>query len=302
LRRKAMSRRCGFVAVGLAIALLVVAGCGGKKAPVTGEIEPGKFVLEYAWEEGDEFEMTKVRKEVAKRTVMGSTTETRSDKTIVYDFDIESVGPEGFGIAFEYKDRIQTSDNPQATAPADFSDLIGKGAAFSLSRLGYVKDLTGFENLPEISVPGQELFLGAEQYMHEVQDLFYKLPETPVTTGNMWNASETFTETFPGGQISILVNHRYKLMQKTKKKGYDCVRIAASFTVKVTGEVEGGGMKFAIAMDGIGNDEVYFAYNEGMFVRVEGQWKMEGAATNAEMGITVPMENSYSTNVEVEFE
>ncbi len=44
-------------------AVFAVSGCGGKKAPVMGEIAPGKFVLVYSWEEGDEFEMTKVRKD-----------------------------------------------------------------------------------------------------------------------------------------------------------------------------------------------------------------------------------------------
>lgn len=289
------------VAVSIGIALVLV-GCGGKKAPIIGEVEPGTFVLEYAFEEGDDFEMSKVRKEVATRTVMGSKTETRSETTIAYDFEVESAGPEGFELAFEYEERRQTSDSPQAEKPADFSALIGKGAVIMISRLGKIIDLRGFETLPEISVPEQEVFIGIDQYMNEASELFYGLPETPVTTGSTWNTTDNYTESFPGGKIDILIDTRYKLMQKTMKKGYDCVRIAASFTVKITGEVEASGMKFALAMDGMGNDEIYFAYNEGMFVRVEGQWKMEGAATNADMGISVPMENGYTSTVEVELD
>jgi hypothetical protein len=221
---------------------------------------------------------------------------------VSYDFTVETVAPEGFGIAFEYGDRTRKIERPEPRDMKSFPELTGRGAALTVSPLGYLTDLRGFESLPEINLPEEEFYLGLDQYMNEIHDLFYQLPDKPVSTGNMWNTSETFTETFPMGSIEILVNERYKLMGKTKKKGFDCVRISNTFTVKITGQLDAGGMKFALALEGGGTDEIYFAYSEGMFVQVDGQWKAEGTASNAEMGISIPMENYYQSNVEVEFD
>lgn len=288
------------VSVFVLAALVAIPGCGRRKTPVMGEVEPGKFVLLYSFEQGDEFEMVKTRKERSVRTIMGSETETRTEKSMSYGFTVESAGPEGFGIACRYEDRTYEIESQDPRTPPDFSGLIGKGVAFTLSGIGHVSDLRGFESLPEIYIPEQEFYVGIDQYTNEIQDIFYRLPDKPVVEGDTWSATETFRESFPMGNIEILVNERYKLTGKTKKRGFDCVSISNTYTVAVAGRVDAGGMKFALAMEGGGTDEIHFAYEEGMFVRAEGQWRMEGAASNAEMGISIPMEGYYQTSVEVE--
>jgi len=58
-------------------------------------------------------------------------------------------------------------------------------------------------------------------------------------------------------------------------------------------------MSFTVKGGGEGNDILYFAHKERMFLNSEGSLVIEAIAENSDLGISVPVKHEYKTIVDV---
>jgi hypothetical protein len=137
------------------------------------------YTLVYKMDEGTTtFTVEMARKHRNQRNIMGNDLITNSKDLTVYGFAVNSSGENGLKLELEYVERTHETDDSQILTGPDFSNLIGKKVKMVLSPTGELSGFAGFEDLPEIVIPGQDASLGELQYTNELRGLFPRLPES----------------------------------------------------------------------------------------------------------------------------
>ena len=263
---------------------------------------PGVYDLRYDMPVGAEFILTAKTEHMNQRVVMGNELVTNSTDLAEMAFTVQASNKHGLTTELEYRSLSHETDAPQAPRTTDFSELVGRSAQFVLSPKGELSGFVGFDELPEIEIVDAQRTLTEDMYIYELKSIFPEFPEHAVKRGDSWSYTREFLAPMPGGELKVAVEYTYTVMEETRWKEMDCVKFRGKHTTTIDGHGAAGGLDFQVKMTGTGLETAFFSWEKGMFLGSESATSVEGAAENADMGVSIPMRQEYRSTVSVNFQ
>jgi hypothetical protein len=267
----------------LFVVLIILIGCAARQAS-WGDPETG-LALEYRMTDGQILKYSSSNAFTQTMEIMGQSVEVTSNET--RHFTMACGGPEAgihqIGVVIDSMSLHIAS--PRGDLDSDMSGVVGKGFDMTVSKLGKEGDLSGAEEIEFTIGPGETRNIASG-----FRSFFPDLPDQLVKVGDSWTTRDTITDRSSNAQIEIAVESLNTLDGYEKVHGLDCARILATSTGTLQGEGEQQGMKLAFEGTIEGTDTWYFAYKEGLFVKLVTEGT--GATTMTGSGpqeITVPM-------------
>jgi hypothetical protein len=279
-----------WIRIVLVVLLVVVIGIPA------GRFEAAKqYTLAYKMDKGTKFTVQVSRNHRNHRNFMGNDLTTNTEELVEYGFTVKSTADDGMRLELEYTKREYESDDTQALMSPDFSELIGRRVKVLLSPTGVLSDFKGFDDLPEIAIPGQDDSLGELRYINNASSLFPRLSKMPVAQGSSWSVALEYDEPVGDITLPLTVSYTYTIIEETSYKGHDCLKIGGEYTIDLSGPLAAGGLELELNLSGTGTDTIYFAWKMGMFLSVESRTVLKGSADNEEMGVSIPMDHNIES-------
>jgi hypothetical protein len=232
---------------------------------------------------------------------MGNQTVTRTDVRAEYGFEVISSDDKGQMLEVEYKDRKLEIITPEQRFNTDFSCLIGQKGRFALSKTGEVSGFSGFEDLPAITIAGDDLTLDSNHYMNELKWIFLRLPDAQIRVGDTWSFVDEYSEETGGGLAGIVIDYTCTLLDEVEVNGHRCLKIGGEYTIIVEGKNVSGGVEFDIKLKGKGSGSIYLDRNKGMISSIDEKSIVEGTAVNSELEIVVPIKQERQEKIDIRF-
>jgi hypothetical protein len=274
--------------ISIAAASVSLTGCA-KKAP-WGSIEEG-LILEYKMPEGSTFgyEISQIAEQEFE--MMGQPTTMEFDKSYVITLLSRGLkqGNHDLGITIESMDAGMSS--PQGDFPADVSGVAGKSFDLTLSPLGKEMQLAGADAI-EYGLG----MAGSRSVTPDFQSMFPDLPGRPVKAGDTWTSADSLNVKDSGSDILIATSSVHTLDGIETINGMECARIKTDVTGTVTREGSQMGATLAFSGTGEGAEVWYFAYEEGLFAKLNTDLSLTSTITvSGTQEMTIPMSQRMTT-------
>ncbi|MBE9491477.1 MAG: hypothetical protein IMY70_01215 [Bacteroidetes bacterium] len=231
---------------------------------------------------------------------------TQTMEVMGQSFDITSNGGQSFTVKFagmkedNYKFGITIDTmymkiiSPQGEIIPDMSDVIGKSFDMSLTTLGKEFDFSGADKIKySLGRSGQR------SVATEFQVLFPDFPERPVKVGDKWTTTDTINEKSNNGNLQIIVNNTNTLEGFEKINGKECVKITADFKGVLNGKGMEQGTELITTGEITGKDTWYFAYKEGIFVKIVTEGTAKSTTTVVAQNMEIPATRKYTIQTEL---
>lgn len=280
------------VSVPVILAICILAGCAVKTANVWGDPETG-LILQYRMPENLALKYQSSTEMTQTMDVMGQT----------IDVDIDSSG------AFTVKSKGQKENNHQLTVTIDLmkifiaspqdeiipdmSTVNGKSFEMILSPLGKELELIGADAIQYESPDG------TKNISADFQDTFPDLADKPVKIGDKWPFDSTITDTYSTGESKLHFEGMNTLEGFENVNGMECVKISVDVTGTSEGKGEAQGMEVVSVGEIVGKSTWYFAYKEGIFVKMITEGTAEGTITVSAQNLEIPLTRKFRMEVEL---
>ncbi len=183
---------------------------------------------------------------------------------------------------------------PRGEIIPDMSDVNGKSFDMSLTKTGKEFDFAGAEKI-KYSL-GQS---GDRSIATEFQAIFPNLPVRPVKVGVEWTSTDTITEKSDNGYLQIIIKSTNILEGFEKINGKECVKVTADFKGELNGKAMEQGAELITTGNISGKDIWYFAYKEGVFVKILTEGIAESITTVSAQKMEIPSTREYSMEIEL---
>ena len=253
------------------------------------------YDLKYNLTENTKFTLTFeiTGKQITKQC--GENVEAKITSTGSLAFNVLGVDNDG-SIKFEveYKDLTFDFDHPKGPFKDDLSPLLGQKVRFSISPTGKAFGFEGFEELP----PVNRHLVGLMTKEDIIKPFTHLFPIMPVS---LKNAGESWTDitSFENDIESEQNNFTYTILEETKVDGYNCLKIKATREITNSGVTTQNGMEIERELEGEGESIIYFAYEEGMILKVEEATALEGTIRAGDQ--IIPTSKETITKIKINF-
>jgi len=122
-----------------------------------------------------------------------------------------------------------------------------------------------------------------------MSDFFPILPSKSVTTGEVWNSTDSISTTSSTITMKVIDNTINKLEGFENSGGIDCAKISSQHSGMWTMALQSQGMDILIKGPFTGTSECLFAVKEGYFIRNTGSTKMTGELEITSQGMSMPI-------------
>jgi len=200
----------------------------------------------------------------------------------------------------EFISMKQSMSTPMGENETDYSTWIGKKVMFNLSPAGGVSGFSGFELLPELTASTGEKVTG-NLIQKSLQNEFFKLPDQPVKMGETWTVLDSLEIPYADSKLKQKETTVYKIAERTKYEGLDCIRIEAVSKAKISGEFVQQGMQIEMTRETTANSVIYFAIEKGMYISVETTSTANGQVYIPDAAMTIPQKMSGKSSTKVVF-
>ncbi len=261
LKMNSFSRLLAF---GIIILSLITVGCAAKKSPV-GDPQTG-LVLQYRFPQGQALTYKGGSDAVQNQEMMGQTMTTTIKTDAGYSIKGTGVDDQNNLMAQVIINNIDLSINSmQGNVNPDTSGLSGKSFSATYSPKGKELKVTGIEELPKISL-GMSGERSAKEFF---TDLLPVLPDEVVKMGDTWTTP--IDRSIQQGPIAITIKgEAVNALEGVETiQGMECVVIKTRSENAIKGAGEQMGMQLKIKGVSNGTSTVYFAYKEGMLVKIK---------------------------------
>jgi hypothetical protein len=147
---------------------------------------------------------------------------------------------------------------------ADMSNVVGKNFELVLSEKGKELDYSDAETLT-YDLGGQKELNVSSSF----QTAFPNLPDVPVRVGDSWSSIDTLTEKSDAGYLNIITQLESRLESLESCMGYDCIKVVTSYSGILEGNSAAQGVNLITTGTIEGTDTWYFAYKEGLFLKMD---------------------------------
>ncbi len=282
IRNRTLKTWLGFISVFLVFCFL--AGCAAKIGDLWGDPTTG-LILQYRMPD-DQILKYQASGEVNQNLeVMGQSVDVEINSASV--FSVKSKGPKKdnhqLGITI---DSMSTDIiSMEGELSADMSAVIGKSFDMTLSPLGKELELSGAESIKYDLGPE-----GKRSVKSLFQAIFPDLADRPVKIGDTWTSTDTITEKSENNESIVHLESVNTLKGFETVDGMECVKITAEITGKTEGKTVQQGMDLISEGEMKGTATWYFAYKEGIFVKMITKGSAESTITvSGPQNMSIPM-------------
>ena len=254
------------------------------------------YDLKYNLTENTKFTLTFeiTGKQITKQC--GENVEAKITSTGSLVFNVLGVDNDGnIELEVEYKDLTFNLDHPKGPLKTDFSPLVGQKVRFSISPTGKTFGFEGFEDLPPINRDLLGL-MTKEDHIKPFTKLFPIIPASSKNVGESW----TDITSFENDDEIEQNNFTYTILEETKVDGYNCLKIKATSEITNSGVTVQNGMEIERKLEGEGESIIYFAYEEGMILKIEEASALEGTIIAGDQ--IIPTSKETITKIKINFD
>lgn len=282
-RLKKVGKDPGSLMAALACLLAVgmIAGCAAKKMP-WGDPETG-LILKYRMDPGQSLQYKSETNADQYMEVMGQSIDVVTERTLTLTMTPKGTQGENLLLGFTIDSADFSMDGPQGSMTSDMSEVEGESFDMTINSIGEEIDVSGAEAL-QYEVEGTERSMSADFQM-----FFPDFAGKPVKMGETWTSSGTLDIDEGNNQIKINLESINTLDGFEVIDGYECVRIKTDVTGTMEGEGEAQGMSLTMEGEGEGTDTWYFAYKEGILVKVISEFYLDGNIDVTSANMSIPM-------------
>jgi len=274
------------------LAIGFMSGCAAKRTvTLWGDPQTG-LILQYRLPEGQTLKYETSGRQAESTEVMGQKIDVESKVESAYS--LRSMGQKDGNLQLEVSIETMSihTKSPQRELSPDLSPVIGKSFVMTLSPFGEEIDISGAESI-EYTGPA-----GKRNLASRFQTVFHDAAAQPVMVGNSWTTQDAIVEKGEAGAITIRFQNVHTLAGFETVEGLECARIQA----KVTGDVEGdgnqGGATYTVKGRYQGLDTWYFAYKEGILVKVSSSGVIDATIdVTSPQTMTIPTKQELSSEI-----
>ena len=284
---KRQKKQLGFTVIPILMLLWMLPGCAVKTADIWGSPETG-LILKYQMPEGLVLKYKTMSTMTQTLDVMGQIQEVEGETTseVTYTSKGQSGINHKLNAALDKMDMYFATSQGEVTP--DTSDAVGKSFEVVLSPTGNELELIGIKDLKVDMGPD-----GVQDLTGEFQDSFPDLAENPVNIGNTWTSTVPVTQTSSNGETTLTFTHMYTLKGFEDVDGYECVKLSIDTTGTYAGTANQGGMELLSEGTIEGTGTCYFAYKEGIFVKMIAEGVADGSVLVSSENLEIPMSRTY---------
>jgi hypothetical protein len=281
-------------AVPVVLAIAFLAGCAAKTANLWGDPKTGLILL-YQMPEDRELKYQSSGGMTMDMEIMGQSMEVEAEETLA--FTVKSKGEkEGhYQLHVTVDSMGMKITAPQREYVPDLSSVEGKSFNMTFSPIGEEKDLSGAESIEFEVEPGTITNIASK-----FQTIFPDFAGRPIKIGDAWTTRAAITENSNKSESTITLELLNTLEGFETVEGMECVRIKAEFTGTVEGTSEPEpGVELVSEGEVKGTDIWYFAYKEGIFVKMVTNGSADITATATAQGVTIPMKRMFQNELKL---
>ena len=271
---------------------ILITGCAVKKN-LWGDTKTG-LILKYRMQDSQILKYRTVSEFTQSMEVMGQSFEVLSDGGQSFTVKYEGMKDNNYKFGITIDTMYMKIVSPQGEIVPDMSNVIGKSFDMSLTTLGKELDFSGADKI-KYSL-GRS---GERSVTTEFQAVFPDLPERPVKAGDKWTTTDTITEKSDNGNMQIIFNNTNTLDGFEKINGKECVKITADFKGALNGKGMEQGAELITTGNIIGKDTWYFAYKEGIFVRIVTEGTAITTTTVPAQNMEIPATRKYTMETDL---
>ena len=264
------------------LAVGIIAGCAAKKMP-WGDPQTG-LILKYRMDPGMSLQYKNETEANQYMEVMGQGIDVDTERTLTLTMTPKGSRDENLLLGITIDSASLSINGPQGSITPDLNEIEGESFDITINSIGEEIDVSGAEAL-QYEVEGAERSMAADFQM-----FFPDFAGKPVKMGETWTTSGTLDIDEGSNQIKINLESLNTLEGFEVVDGYECVRIKANVTGTMEGEGEAQGMSLVMEGQGEGTDTWYFAYKEGILVKVISEFYLDGNIdASGPANLSIPM-------------
>ncbi len=279
------------------IVVLVVAFLSGgavKKGDQWGDLETG-LILQYRMPEDQVLKYHSSSEMNQYMEVMDQSIDVEVNSKIAFSAKSKGLKEDNHQLGITIDSMSISIVSSQGELSPDLSSVIGKSFDMILSPLGKELELSGAESI-QYELPME----GKKSIASDFQAIFPNLAGRPVKFGETWTSTDTITDKSETSEVQINLESVHTLKGFETVDGMECVKITAEVTGSLQGAGEQQGMDYDIEGEMKGTDTWYFAYKEGIFVKMISTAVVEGLIeAGGPQGISIPMTQEFKVEIKL---
>lgn len=199
---------------------------------------------------------------------------------------VKSAGKQGENLNLEIKiDTMgQNVESPQGTAGGAVTEVIGKVFNIVIASTGKPVSLDGAAKVV-YNIEGS----GESNLTQSFLGYFPVLPNNPVKAGDTWTSKDTVDSKGSPNSIWMPVEASYKFEGIEKVDGIDCAKISATLSGTRKMTTQSQGMEIHTSGPFTGTQTLFFAVNEGYFIKQTVVSKMTGNIEIPDQNMSFPV-------------
>lgn len=275
--------------------VIVMTSCAVKaKKNIWGDPKTG-LILTYRMPEGQAFQYQTSSEQTEKVEMMGQTMETVSKSTSKFTAQNKGLKEGNFLLGITVNDmKIDVKRGMLGNISPDMKAITGKSFELTLSPLGKEIEISGTESL-QYSLG----MAGNRNIKSSFRTIFPDLSDRPVKTGDNWTTKADFTEESGTLTIRIAIESVNTLQGLETINGLECVKIEAKITGTINGKGQQMGSDISIKSDIKGASTWFFAYKEGVFVKMTTETTSKGTAEVSARNMTIPLSTESKSEIDL---
>jgi hypothetical protein len=282
IRNRTLKTWLGFISVFLVFCFL--AGCAVKKGDLWGDPKTG-LILQYRMPDDQILKYQSSGEVNQNMEIMGQSVDVEINSASVFSAKSKGLKGDNHQLGITIDSMSTDIISMQGELSPDMSTVIGKSFDMTLSPLGKELELSGAESI--------KYDLGAEgkrSISSDFQAVFPDLADRPVKIGDTWTSTDTITEKSENNESIIHLESVNTLKGFETVDGMECVKITVELTGTSEGKGEQQGMDLISEAEVKGTATWYFAYKEGIFVKMISTVSSEGTITvSGPQNMSIPM-------------
>jgi hypothetical protein len=282
------------VITGLALILSGICSVGLSQKKSDASVQKGGIKLEYKYPADKYVKYFSNTKVVQDMDVNGQSMLVNVSMSL--GCEVKSAGKQGENLNLEIKidSMAQNVESPQGSAGGPINDVSGKVFNMIISPSGKIIDLSGASKVV-YTVEGS----GESNMNQSFLSYFPALPKNSVQPGDTWTSSDTIDSKSQTNSVYMPLEAAYKYEGIEKINGSDCAKITATLTGTRKMTTQSQGMEIHTSGPFTGTQTLFFAVNEGYFVKQTVVSKMTGNIEIPDQNMSFPVVMTITSTNEI---
>jgi len=282
------------VITGLAVILSGICSLGLSQKKSDASVQKGGINLEYKYSADKYVKYLSDTKIVQDMDVNGQSMLVNISMSL--GCEVKSAGKQGENLNLEIKidTMAQNVESPQGSAGGPVNDVKGKVFNIIISPSGKIIDLSGASKVV-YTIEGS----GESNMNQSFLSYFPVLPKNSIQPGDTWTTNDTIDSKSQSNSVWMPVAAAFKYEGLEKINGMDCAKITATLTGTRKMTTQSQGMEIHTSGPFTGTQTLFFAVNEGYFVKQTVVSKMTGNIEIPDQNMSFPVVMTITSTNEI---